>query len=39
MDNRLWKGEGIHINELESPPIYRKGFKYYFIKDVFILVK
>ena len=39
MDNRLWKGEGIHINKLKPPPIYRKGFKYYSMRDVFILAK
>ena len=39
MDNKLWKGKGIHINKLKPPPIYRKRFKYHFIKDVFISVK
>ena len=39
MDNWLWRGEGIHINELKPLPIYRKGFKYYFIRDVFILAE
>ena len=39
MDNRLWKGEGIYINKLEPPPIYWRGFKYYSIRDVFILVE
>ena len=39
MDNRFWRGEGIYINELESPPIYQKEFKYYSIKDTFISVE
>ena len=39
MDSRLWRGEGIYINELEPLPIYRNGFQYYLIRDVFISVK
>ena len=39
MDSKLWKGEGIYINKLKPLPIYQKGFKYYIIKDVFILVE
>ena len=39
MDNKLWRGKGIYINKLKLLPIYRKGFKYYSIKDAFIWVE
>ena len=39
MDNRLWKGEGIYINELKPPPIYRKRLEHHLIRDAFISVK
>ena len=39
MDNKLWRGKGVYINELEPLPIYWKRFKYYFIRDVFISVE
>ena len=35
-DSRFWKGEGIHINELEPPPEYRSGVEHHPMRDAFL---
>ena len=39
MDNKLWKGENIYINELKFLSIYWKKLEYYSIRDTFILAE